>query len=129
MAVLITLTIGFSFVYSFGFFMAYLIMIGPEYESGYLGFICGSSLINEANEAVEARKNAVALWKKYKLKAIADGTDSKKSKKSNQKKKQNGTVAIEMSNATIKNEDEIEELTGKEILNWGGQKTEHDGDR
>merc|ERR1712028_202294 len=130
MAVLITLTIGFSFVYSFGFFMAYLIMIGPEYESGYLGFICGSSLINEANEAVEARKNAVALWKKFKLKAIADGTDSsnnsKKSKKSNQKMKQNGTVAIEMSNATIKNEDEIEELTGKEILNWGGQKTEQD---
>ena len=31
-----------------------------------------------------------------------------------------------MSNATIKNEDEIEELTGKEILNWGGQKTEQD---
>merc|ERR1711865_887910 len=69
MAVLITLTIGFSFVYS-------------------LGFLCGSSLINEANEAVEARKNAVALWKKFKLKAIADGSDSSKnSKKSNQKKK------------------------------------------
>ena len=37
MAVLITLTIGFSFVYSFGFFMAYLIMIGPEYDNGNLG--------------------------------------------------------------------------------------------
>merc|ERR1712028_288964 len=85
MAVLITLTIGFSFVFSFGFFMTYLAMIGPEYDNGNLGAFCGSSLINEANEAVEARKNAVALWKKFKLKAIADGTDS--SNNSNNSKK------------------------------------------
>lgn len=118
MAVLITLTIGFSFVFSFGFFMAYLIMIGPEYDNGNLGFICGESLVEHAKHAVEARKVALQHWKNMRLKQMKLNGGTTSLTKKTMKNDEIEMVSVNSSNdVAVEGE---EELTGNEILNWGG---------
>ncbi len=59
MAILITMTIGYSFVFSFGFFMAFLVIAGPEYDESNLGVPCGLSLVKEAAHIMNDRKKAM----------------------------------------------------------------------
>merc|ERR1719267_287825 len=58
MAILITLTIGYSFLYSFGFFMAFMIMAGPEYDESNLGKLIGRGLVDHAKHTLSLRKTA-----------------------------------------------------------------------
>ena len=125
MAVLITLTIGFSFVFSFGFFMAYMIMIGPEYDSGNLGFLCGQSLVQEALHAVAERKKAVARWKAERLQSIANGGGDVTTTKTPTNNNKLPSIGVEMTAGTNIN-DEPEELSGVEIRNWAAEKEETD---
>merc|ERR1711968_182119 len=60
MAILITLTIGYSFLFSFGFFMAFLVIAGPEYDESNLGLPCGLSLVKESEHMLNERRRCVA---------------------------------------------------------------------
>ena len=138
MAVLITLTIGFSFVFSFGFFMAYLITIGPEFDNGNLSFLCGGSLVQHAKHAVAERKQSLANWKSMRKKGIQTNgpTMPKNSKNSTNSTKSTttGKDAIEMITTNGGEQDKDtegakEELSGNEIMNWGNKEEEEEANK
>jgi predicted RND superfamily exporter protein len=107
MAILITMTIGYSFVFSFGFFMAFLVIAGPEYDESNLGLPCGLSLVKEAEHIMNERKkgmmqlrSARGLAGDAKAAGLMEGGDGGEPKKTTTAEENDG------------------ELNGDEIRGW-----------
>merc|ERR1712166_516048 len=109
MAVLITLTIGFSFVFSFGFFMTYLAMIGPEYDNGNLGAFCGQSLVEHAVHTVQETKDAKNI--------ILNKNENEKDIELISVNSDKGNTTTTTTTSGSGNDQA--ELSGADILNWG----------
>jgi len=122
MAVLITLTIGFSFIFSFGFFMTYLAMIGPEYDNGNLGAFCGQSLVEHAVHTVQETNDALAAWKKWKLEQIKEQQKEQDTSTTNDPKKDKDIelISVNSGNNVATSGSELKaELSSADIMSWG----------
>ena len=87
-------------------------------DSFSFSFICGESLVEHAKHAVEARKVALQHWKHMRLTQMKLNGGTTSSTKKTMKNDEIEMVSVNTSN-DVAGEGE-EELTGNEILNWGG---------
>lgn len=102
----------FSWGFSLTLFVLFIV------DSFSCSFICGESLVEHAKHAVEARKVALQHWKNMRLKQMKLNGGTTSSTKKTMKNDEIEMVSVNSSNdVAVEGE---EELTGNEILNWGG---------
>ena len=110
MAILITMTIGYSFLFSFGFFMAFLVIAGPEYDESNLGIPCGLSLVGESEHMIKDRKQ--------RMDDLRNERGQAKDAKAADSMEGGGNVT-----AKALDEDDDGELNGDEIRGWKADKS------
>jgi len=102
------------------FFLGFFSNSSRSVHCGFFScsFICGESLVEHAKHAVEARKVALQHWKNMRLKQMKLNGGTTSSTKKTMKNDEIEMVSVNSSNdVAVEGE---EELTGNEILNWGG---------
>merc|ERR1712054_498041 len=111
MAILITMTIGYSFLFSFGFFMAFLVIAGPEYDESNLGIPCGLSLVGESEHMIKDRKQ--------RMDDLRNERGQAKDAKAADSMEGGGNVKAKV----LEDSDDDGELNGNEIRGWKADKS------